>query len=370
MRSCNCWNSTVFATSALAGLDPGLVRKFMRLFRRIGDRGHTILLATHALEQIEFCDRIVFMNRGAVVFTGQPEELETVFGKTSLADVYELVEQGKAPAAVAGKHADPLAPAPYAQPAVRGRARKPKAIASPRQYLMLVARYLKILLRDRRNLLLMLLQAPLIALFLAFVFKSGSRFLPLSFYFCVTISAIWITGINAVQEIAREWRLLDREYRAGLSLGAYLSSKITVALVSALIQGGLFWVFLGVLFNAFPQSFSTALLILAGTVGGALLGLCISAFSGSVGRAITLLPIIFIPQIFFSGILIPFDRMSEIGRLLSHCTISRPVFSLFKHSCLLELPLSESDAWLALCFLAAGLIILTSATVRLRCAAR
>ncbi|MBN1128868.1 MAG: ABC transporter ATP-binding protein/permease, partial [Chitinispirillaceae bacterium] len=354
----------------LAGLDPGLVRKFMRLFRRICDRGHTILLTTHTLEQIEFCDRIVFMHRGSIVFAGQPTELEATFGKTSLADVYEQVELGKPGAAATARTTN--LPAPSAPPAsiTRIKVHKPRAISAPRQFLMLLVRYAKILLRDRRNLILLLLQAPLIALFLAFVFKSSSNFLPMSFYFCVTISAIWITGINAAQEIAREWRLLDREYRAGLSLAAYLSSKITLAMVAALIQSGLFWLFLGLFFRNFPLSPSTALLILTGTTGGALLGLSISSFSGSVGRAITLLPIIFIPQIFFSGILIPFDRMTEIGRLLSHLTVSRPVFSLFKHVCLLERPLMENDAWSALFFLAVGLIILTAGAVRLRCAAR
>jgi ABC-type multidrug transport system ATPase subunit/pSer/pThr/pTyr-binding forkhead associated (FHA) protein len=355
----------------LAGLDPGLVRKFMRLFRRICDRGHTILLTTHTLEQVEFCDRIVFMHRGTIVFSGQPAELEATFGKTSLADVYEQVEQGRSGGAgVTGSNKKgQVLSAPPASPA-RAKLRKPHALSAPRQFLMLVTRYATIMRRDRRNLMLMLLQAPLIALFLAFVFRSGSKFLPMSFYFCVTISAIWITGINAVQEIAREWRLLDREYRAGLSVSAYLLSKIAMALVSSLIQGSLFWLFLGLLFSNFPMTAATTLLMLAGTTGGALLGLCISSLSGSVGRANTLLPIVFIPQIFFSGILIPFDRMSDVGRVLSQCTISRPVFSLFKHVCLLEQPLAKSDSWFPLCFLVAVLIILTFSAVRVRCAAR
>lgn len=355
----------------LAGLDPGLVRKFMQLFRRISDRGHTVLLTTHTLEQIEFCDRIVFMNRGTIVFAGQPSELEKFFGSSSLADIYEKVDESGNPAVLscaARAHHSPDPPLPA--PAAPVKLRKPKAISLSRQYAMLLCRYIRIMLRDRRNFLLMLLQAPLIALFLAFVFQSTASFLPLSFYFCVTISAIWVTGINAAQEIAREWRLLDREYRAGLSLSSYLGSKVTVALMSAVIQGALFWLALGLLFKHFPLSLSTILMIFTGTIGGGLLGLAISSLSGTVGRAITTLPIVFIPQIFFSGILIPFDRMSEIGRVLSHCTVSRPVYGFFKHVCILEQPLTASDSWQPLFLLWAGLIILMAAAVRIHCSGR
>jgi ABC-type multidrug transport system ATPase subunit/pSer/pThr/pTyr-binding forkhead associated (FHA) protein/ABC-type multidrug transport system permease subunit len=350
----------------LAGLDPGLVRKFMQLFRRISDQGHTVLLTTHTLEQIEFCDRLVFIHRGRIIFTGQPAELESAFGTTALADVYAAAEQGRLPRAPSD--VDREAASSLSVTATPIKVRKPRPLSLLRQMALLIIRYFKIMVRDRRNLALMLLQAPLIAVFLALVFRNSAAFLPLSFYFCVTISAIWISGLNASQEIAREWRLLDREYRAGLSLVSYLCAKIAIALVSALIQGALFWLSMGLLFRNFPLSGATLLLVVTGTVGGGILGLCISACSATVGRAITLLPIIFIPQIFFSGILIPFDRMPEAGRLISHCTLSRPVFSLFKQVCLLDRPLAESDAWLSLCFLLTATIILLSGAVRARCA--
>jgi ABC-type multidrug transport system ATPase subunit len=350
----------------LAGLDPGLVRKFMQMFRRISDRGHTMLMTTHTLEQIEFCDRLIFMHRGRVVFSGQPSELETFFGTRTLADVYERVADGDLPPLPSpGAEAD-LLPAP--SPAAPEKRRKPKTMSFVRQCAMLLSRYAAIMRRDRRNLMLLLLQAPLIAVFLGFVFRSDAQYLPLSFFFCVTISAVWISGVNAAQDIAREWLLLDREFRVGLSLPAYLCAKTALAVFSAMVQAMAFWLFLGLLFRTFPLTRDTLLLTAAGTVSGAVLGLCISACSGTVGRAITALPILFIPQIFFSGILIPFDRMSGMGRLLSYFTVSRPVFGLFKHTCMLEQPIFESPSWTGLCFLNLGLIILLVIAVRWRLA--
>jgi ABC-type multidrug transport system ATPase subunit/pSer/pThr/pTyr-binding forkhead associated (FHA) protein len=348
----------------LAGLDPGLVRRFMQLFRRIGDRGHTLLMTTHTLEQIELCDRLIFMHRGRVVFSGQPSELEPFFGTRTLADVYERVGQGTLPPLPSpGNEAD-IAPKPLPE----SKRRKPHTISFVRQFAMLTSRYARIMRRDRRTGALLLLQAPLIAVFLGFVFTGGSQFLPASFFFCVTISAVWMSGVNAAVEIAREWLLLDREFRAGLSLGAYLCAKAAVVFASALVQALLFWLFLGALFTSFPLTPEVLLLIAAGTVSGAVLGLCVSACSGTVGRAVTALPIIFIPQIFFSGILIPFDRMTDMGRALSYCTVARPVFSLFKHTCILGLPLFENPVWTDLCFLNLGLIILLAIAVRWRLA--
>jgi ABC-type multidrug transport system ATPase subunit len=347
----------------LAGLDPGLVRRFMQLFRRISDRGHTILMTTHTLEQIEFCDRLIFMHKGRVVFSGQPSELETHFGTRTLADVYERAAEGAALPLPPPPDAGP-APTAVAAPPDAPRRRKPRTLSFVKQFAMLVARYATILRRDRRTLLLMLLQAPLIAVFLGFVFKSDAQYLPVSFFFCVTISAVWISGVNAAQEVAREWLLLDREFRVGLSLPAYLCAKTALAVGAAAVQAVAFWFFLGVLFKTFPFTEESLLIVAAGTVSGAMLGLCISACSGTVGRAVTVLPIIFIPQIFFSGVLIPFDRMSGIGRALSLLTVSRPVFDLFKRVCLLDQPLFESPSWGDLCFLNLGLIILLIAGVR------
>lgn len=348
----------------LAGLDPGLVRKFMQLFRRIGDRGHTLIMTTHTLEQIEFCDRLIFMHRGQVVFSGQPSELEPFFGTRTLADVYERVATGGLPPLSSPGAKSDQAPPPL--PAA-GR-RRPRTISFVKQFAMLVSRYAAIMRRDRRNLALLLLQAPLIAVFLGFVFKAGSQYLPASFFFCVTISAVWMSGVSAAVEIAREWLLLDREFRVGLSLPAYLCAKAAAAFVSALVQAVLFWLSIGALFSGFPLTPDTLMLIGAGAVSGAVLGLCISACSGTVGRAVTALPVIFIPQIFFSGILIPFDRMTGIGRALSYLTVARPVFSLFKHNCILEQPLFSSPLWADLCFLNLGLIILICVMVRWRLA--
>jgi hypothetical protein len=357
----------LFLDEPLAGLDPGLVHKFMQLFRSLCDRGHTLLLTTHTLEQIELCGKILFVSRGRIVFDGTPDEARAALGVKSLAGMYDAARAESWKASAAGEKQDGK-PAYHPQAvgmlSEHAPAYHPRTAGAVRQFFVLARRYAKIFVRDRRNLWLVLLQAPFIALLLSMVFSTSADFLPVSFYFCVTISAIWIGGVNSIREIAREWRLFDREYRVGLRAGPYCCAKTAVFMALGFLQAALFCVALHVLFSAFTFTAALYSLTAAGCLCGSILGLCISAFSGTVTRAISWLPIVFIPQIFLSGILIPFDQMPLAGRLLSHLTFSRPVFAMLKKVCILEENVWALTEWRALALLAIVLIILMLARVR------
>jgi len=356
----------IFLDEPLAGLDPGLIRKFMRLFRQICDRGHTLILTTHTLEQIELCDRLLFMSEGKIIYQGSPSGLGTAFGEQSLAGVYEKIRSGPHQAIHPGVFKKTFSINEFKKhqkiPSVP--LRKAKTIAFHKQIVMLLKRYGRMLWRDRRNGLLLLLQAPLIALLLGFVFGIDTNFFPMSFYFCVTIASVWIGGINAIKEIAREWHLIEREFRIGLSIYAYLIARMTVSSFLGVVQGALFALSIQLLFYNMPFSGAFWILLLVATIFGVLLGLTISAWSSHVGIAIAILPIVFIPQIFFSGIMTPFDRMHVVGRFLSHCTISRPIFGMFKKVCLLNQSLLGLNEWHALFLLWVGLIILMIAALK------
>jgi ABC-2 type transport system ATP-binding protein len=58
------------------GLDPAARRDVWRMVGRIRDRGVTVLLVTHFMDEIErLCDRAVVIARGRVVAAGTPAEL-------------------------------------------------------------------------------------------------------------------------------------------------------------------------------------------------------------------------------------------------------------------------------------------------------
>ncbi len=358
----------------LAGLDPGLITRFMKLFRRICDRGQTLLLTTHTLQQIDLCDRIVFLHKGKMLYEGVPAHLCENFGVSSLAEVYERTAQDEAAVNVVAagqkQKRDLVGAVGHAENVKTTWHYQFSLGAATKHYLMLLKRYCRILLRDRRNLLVLLAQAPLITLFLGWVYRTEISFFPIGFYFCLTISGLWIGGINSVKEFAREWYLIRRERRAGMVLGSFILAKLSVELIQSVFQALVFAVSLVVLFKNISFSFSLLFLLCVTMFCGSLIGLTISAFSATVPRAISALPIVLIPQIFFSGILTSFDKMSGWGRAASHVTFSRPLFSVMKQHFILELPLLGKNDWITLFYLSTGLIILMSVTLHGRTKSR
>lgn len=63
------------------GLDPGARRELWNTLKRLREeRGVTVLLTTHLMEEAEQCDRIALMNEGNLVRTGSPEFLKKEIG--------------------------------------------------------------------------------------------------------------------------------------------------------------------------------------------------------------------------------------------------------------------------------------------------
>ena len=59
-----------------AGLDPAARRQLHDIIRDLGERGRTIVLTTHYIEEAEkLCERVIMLNRGKVVADGSPREL-------------------------------------------------------------------------------------------------------------------------------------------------------------------------------------------------------------------------------------------------------------------------------------------------------
>src|SRR5947209_11724316 len=82
-----------FLDEPTSGLDPGLDRKMMALLRQLADRGRTIILVTHATNNINTCDYVCFLCRGGrLAYYGPPEEAKKFFGKTDFSEIYSALE--------------------------------------------------------------------------------------------------------------------------------------------------------------------------------------------------------------------------------------------------------------------------------------
>src|SRR5579872_709347 len=85
--------SLFFLDEPTSGLDPGLDRRMIQLLRKLADKGHTIVLVTHATNDIYFCDYVCFLAQGGrLAFYGPPADALTYFGTRDFADIYNKLE--------------------------------------------------------------------------------------------------------------------------------------------------------------------------------------------------------------------------------------------------------------------------------------
>ena len=67
---------TVFLDEPTSGVDPLTRREFWAHINAMVERGVTVLVTTHFLDEAEYCDRIGLVYKGKVIAGGSPDELK------------------------------------------------------------------------------------------------------------------------------------------------------------------------------------------------------------------------------------------------------------------------------------------------------
>lgn len=67
----------MFLDEPTSGVDPLSRRRFWDLIYDLSDKGVTVFVTTHYMEEAEYCDRIGLIHRGDLVAVGTPRELKT-----------------------------------------------------------------------------------------------------------------------------------------------------------------------------------------------------------------------------------------------------------------------------------------------------
>ena len=184
--------SIFFLDEPTAGLDPGLERKMVQLLRKLADKGHTIVLVTHATNNVNFCDYVCFLARGGrLAFYGPPTEAKAYFGTNDYAEIYNSLEPMDDNKNIPKQAEENFKRSPYYQrfvrePLDRELAEYEKAPPPPpviklakrgrpwKQFSLLSRRYLHLLFNDAGNLMILLLQAPIIGLILFYLAGTGT----------------------------------------------------------------------------------------------------------------------------------------------------------------------------------------------------
>ena len=315
----------LFLDEPTSGLDPGIEKNLMSKLADMAHEGRTIILVTHTTLNLHLCDQVVFLGRGGkLCYAGDPNGALTFFGVDDFVDVYAKINDE---------------PEMWAERFERRRSNRPIGVVSSEgarsrenapflsQLGTLSARYARLLVNDRARLVLLLGQAPLLSLLIClvagdgcFVEHEGTK----SFLFALSCAAFWVGILDSIQEICKERDILTREYAGGMSLPAYVLSKVVVlgllCVVQAFLLTGVFVLIEGApatsLLFAPLELYVTILLI---TLSAMSLGLLVSALFKNPDRAIAMAPLLIMPQILFSGLVFKLEGIAENVSAFVHC---------------------------------------------------
>lgn len=346
--------SVIFLDEPTSGLDPATEEKIMKLFRQIAESGRTVILTTHAMENVKLFDKIVLLMRGKLVFYGKPDEALAHVGASSFKDLYDKIEEpaeerlahgGGNRQQVTEQVADDWKQKFTQTPQFRNNVYEPLKqigqvqsqgvqgkhglglLGAVRQWMTLSRRYWEVLVRDKFNLFILLAQAPIVA-FLTFLVMDKNQ--PRDFvYFMLALVSVWFGTSIAAREIIRERAVYNRERMVNLGLLPYVCSKLFVLGIIVGLQCLLlflplkFFDIVGLMkmpgdLGGIPQLWT---MILTAGVGIAL-GLFISAVVKTSEMATSLVPLILIPQILFSGLVGVPAGLSEVAGLIMPATWS------------------------------------------------
>ena len=78
----------VFLDEPTGGVDADARRRFWQLIYDAADRGITIFVTTHYMDEADYCDRVSIMVDGRIAALDTPARLKAQYGATSMYDVF------------------------------------------------------------------------------------------------------------------------------------------------------------------------------------------------------------------------------------------------------------------------------------------
>ncbi len=297
-------------------LDPQSIEEFMTILKNLVEKGTTVLMVTHKPEDLTYMDEVIFLAEGGYfAYKGSTSEYLSYFKTSSTINVYSQLSGQSAE-----KWKMTTSEIPYEYNIIQ-QDLEYKRVNWFNQLYWLSVRNLKIKINDHLNSSIILLQAPIIALLIGFIFSD----LTLSVLFMMIVSAIWFGVNNASREIVKEQNIYYRENLFNVLPITYLSSKVIVLIIVAILQTLLFVIVLKMMYSStlspLVNTFDAFSWLVFINIASALLGLLLSAAMKTTDKVLSLVPLVLIPQIMLSGVITPINNKAV--EILSYLTFSR-----------------------------------------------
>ena len=312
-----------------SGLDPGLDAHVMETLRNLADDGQTVVLVTHSVDNLDFCDNVILLaSGGKVAYAGPSSTVFSKLGKKSWAEVFRFLATPDALLLAAPKHEDAISTEIQAGHVLARRQ------STLRQIKTLASRYTRVISSDKFYLALLTL-IPVIIGAISYaagssygfgpgtVTKSGFNYNPFAqgTILVLILGSIFVGLSTSIQEIVKEGAVRKREQSVGIRSRTYVISKVLVLGIIVILQI-LVFTFI-VLFNRpMPEAglliansrLEITLICISLGLCSMLLGLVISAFLSSSEQAMPTLVGMTMVQVVLSGAL-PLETKGIINQV-------------------------------------------------------
>ncbi len=321
----------LFLDEPTAGLDPRTETLMMMLFRQLANQGSTIIITTHLLGSFGVLDKVVVLVQGRLAYYGPGTKFLEYFKAESPPDVYDdLTDNNTIPYALELKEryqnaslyqnlvVEPQSNIPNEQVMASGAPSQPQARQggfSLGQFTTLLKRSWELKFIDRGQTILLFSQAPLVALLVALMARSSPPN-QVQTLFMMMFAALWFGCSNAVREIVDEQTIYRRERQTGLKIPSYILSKLTVLSFVAFVQC-FSVVFICLIIKPalhleLPEVGAAILIMFLVAINGSLIGLLISALVSTPEKALTLFPLVLIPELLLCGLFLPVNPIKTM----------------------------------------------------------
>lgn len=348
--------SVLFVDEPTSGLSSSDSEKVMYLLKRQCLKGKLVFANIHqpSSDLYKLFDRIIIMDKGGrIVFFGNPMDAITYFKHEAdyvNPDESECITCGNVKVGqplriIASRMVDPfgknirkrkVSPDEWyksykekVEPKVLDfmhlhpvhKRKIPKAIfKSPKwfkQFILFAARDLRTKKANRQYIAIALLEAPILALILSFFSRYSNTATYLfgendnipAFMFMSVVVALFVGMSISAEEIFKDQRIRTREEFLNLSKGAYFSAKIFILFTLSAIQIFSFVLIVNLILGISDLSFSTWLILFSTACFANILGLNLSAGMDSIVAIYIMIPLLLVPQLLLSGVVIDFNKM-------------------------------------------------------------
>ena len=190
------------------------------------------------------------------------------------------------------------------------------------QFVLYFLRNIKCKLTDRQYMLVNMLEAPVLAFILSFFTRyaggpngtyifSENINIPVFIFMSIVVS-LFLGMMGSAEEIISDAKLLKREGFLNLSRYSYLNSKVVFLFGLSAIQMFVYVIICHYILSIHGMLFTTWLMLFSVSCFANIMGLILSSGMRSVVAIYILIPLLLIPQLLLSGIIVHFDKLQSL----------------------------------------------------------